>query len=391
MPGRTWIIAPDAKSLERRWDTLVTALPDEKETLFHPHLRKGKVGDKHSQKIVPRPLSGFDAKSKCVADETGPCTPPIRYGFRSFDRQWIIPDSRLINQPNPELWRIRNDKQVYLTAFTEKSPTRGPALTFTGLIPDLDHYKGSFGGRTYPLWLDPGAPNMPPTLLSFLSDRLSIDVTAEDLVAYIAAIAAHPAYTARFQSDLSTPGLRIPLTADRALFTEASELGRTVIWLYTFGERLTDPAKGGPLHPPRLPPSRRPSIPAAGAIPQTPMPDSMKYEEGARRLCIGAGYVENVDAAVWRYEVDGRQVLLKWFSYRKANRERPIIGKRRKPSPLGNVQSTQWQPEYTSELLNVLNVLGLLVDIEPKEADLLDRVCSGPLISSADLATSPPN
>ena len=386
MPGRTWIIAPDAKSLERRWDTLVTAPPDEKETLFHPHLCKGKLGDKHSQKIVPKPLPGFDAKSKSVADETGPCIHPIRYGFRSFDRQWIIPDSRLINRPNPELWRIRNDKQVYLTAFTEKSPTRGPALTFTGLIPDLHHYKGSFGGRTYPLWLDPGAPNMPPTLLPFLSDRLSIDVTAEDLVAYIAAIAAHPAYTARFQSDLSTPGLRIPLTADRALFTEASELGRTVIWLYTFGERLTDSAKGRPPHPPRLPPSRRPSIPAAGAIPQTPMPDSMKYEEGARRLCIGAGYVENVDAAVWRYEVDGTQVLLKWFSYRKANRERPIIGERRKPSPLGNVQSTQWQPEYTSELLNVLNVLGLLVDIEPKEADLLDRVCSGPLISSADLA-----
>ena len=79
--------------------------------------------------------------------------------------------------------------------------------------------------------------------------------------------------------------------------------------------------------------------------------------------------LENVDAAVWRYEVDGTQVLLKWFSYRKANRERPIIGERRKPSPLGNVQSTQWQPEYTSELLNVLNVLGLLVDIEPKEAE----------------------
>ena len=32
--------------------------------------------------------------------------PPVRYGFRSFDRQWIIPDNRVINQPNPELWRF---------------------------------------------------------------------------------------------------------------------------------------------------------------------------------------------------------------------------------------------------------------------------------------------
>jgi hypothetical protein len=27
-------------------------------------------------------------------------------------------------------------------------------------------------------------------------------------------MAAHPAYTLRFRSDLATPGLRIPLTAD---------------------------------------------------------------------------------------------------------------------------------------------------------------------------------
>ena len=40
----------------------------------------------------------------------------FRYGFRSFDRQWIIPDNRVINQPNPELWRAHSEKQVYLTA-----------------------------------------------------------------------------------------------------------------------------------------------------------------------------------------------------------------------------------------------------------------------------------
>jgi hypothetical protein len=59
---------------------------------------------------------------KSVADENGKCPATVRYGFRSFDRQWIISDIRLINQANPELWRVRSDKQVYLTAFTEESP-----------------------------------------------------------------------------------------------------------------------------------------------------------------------------------------------------------------------------------------------------------------------------
>ena len=52
MPGRTWVIAPDAESLQRRWVHLVQAPASDKERLFHPHLRNGKPGDKHVQKIV---------------------------------------------------------------------------------------------------------------------------------------------------------------------------------------------------------------------------------------------------------------------------------------------------------------------------------------------------
>ena len=41
--------------------------------------------------------------------------------------------------------------------------------------------------------------------------------------------------------------------------------------------------------------------------------------------------------------------------------------------------------EYTTDLLNVLNVLGLLVDLEPQAEQLLERICAGPLISHAEL------
>ena len=88
---------------------------------------------------------------------------------------------------------------------------------------------------------------------------------------------------------------------------------------------------------------------------------------------------------MWRYEVSGKQVLLQWFSYRKANRERPIIGDRRTPSPLGGIQPDHWLAEYTTELINVLNVLGWLVDLEPTQAKLLEKVCSGPTIPSEEL------
>jgi hypothetical protein len=65
------------------------------------------------------------------------------------------------------------------------------------------------------------------------------------------------------------------------------------------------------------------------------------------------------------------------FSYRGRDRSRPIIGDRRPPSPLGDIQPAGWLAEYTTELLNVLNVLGLLIKLEPKQADFLKRVCAG--------------
>lgn len=391
MAGRTWIIAPDKESLEMRWQRLIKAAADEKELLFHPHLRNGKPGDKHSQRVVSVPLAGFEPRFKPVADETGDAIAPVRYAFRSFDRQWIIPDSRLINQPNPELWALRSPSQIFITAPTDKSPSTGAALTVTALVPDVHHYNGR-GGRFFPLWWDQKGTQsgIRPKLLVRLRERYGGDIECEDVFAYLVAMAAHPAFAERFQTDLVRPGLRIPLTADAAVFRKVADLGRTVVWLHTFGERMADPERGRPAGPPRLPLERRPRIPSGGSIPQNPelMPDTMGYDAGRRHLLIGKGYVENVPVGVWNYEVSGKHVLRQWFSYRQKNRERPIIGDRRPPSPLAFIQPDHWLSEYTTELINVLNVLGWLVEVEPVQAELLNRVCAGLLITADELRTA---
>jgi hypothetical protein len=186
------------------------------------------------------------------------------------------------------------------------------------------------------------------------------------------------------------PGLRIPLTADAKTFADAAELGRTVIWLHTFGERFVDGKHGRPGGPPRLPSAQSPRIPKAGAISQAPnsMPDTIEYDASKRRLTVGQGYIENVPPQVWDYEVSGKHVLRQWFSYRKAHRRRPIIGDRRPPSPLGDIQPNHWPAEYTSELLNVLHVLGRLIELEPAQAGLLERISFGTLISAGELLSA---
>ena len=268
----------------------------------------------------------------------------------------------------------------------------GPAVTFSASIPDLHHYKGSFGGRVFPLWADrrAEAPNLKSGLLRELADALGVAVSAPDLMAYFAAVAAHPAYTVRFRSDLVQPGLRLPMTADASLFAEAVDIGRDVIWLHCFGERFADPSAERPNGAPRIPEGERPAIPKDGAIPTDPdrFPDRIDYDAGACRLTVGDGHIDNVPRAVWEYEVSGKQVLVQWFSYRRLDRSRPIIGDRRPPSPLERIQPNRWLAEYTTELMNVLHVLGRLVALEPRQADLLNRICDGPLLSGDDLRAS---
>ena len=101
------------------------------------------------------------------------------------------------------------------------------------------------------------------------------------------------------------------------------------------------------------------------------MPETITYDATAQRLRVGAGFIHNVPQAVWAYEVSGKLVLTQRF------------GDRRPPSPLGDVQPPVSLSDYTTELLNVLNVLGRLVQLEPRQANLLARVCATPAVPAS--------
>ena len=236
---RTWVIAPDAQSLARRWAVLQGETnPERRVQLYHPDRDRGL------DKIVKVNLGSYTTRPVPVGADNGAVVDPIRYAFRSFDRQWIIPDHRLLSQARSRLWDGYSQRQVYLTGLDAHSPSSGPAVTFAADIPDNDHYRGSFGGRAYPLWADRAAtqPNVPVELLAHLAKTYGRDVGAADVMAYIGAVMAHPAFTGKFEKNLVRPGLRLPLTAIAALFEEAVALGSEVIWLHCYGERFTDAA-----------------------------------------------------------------------------------------------------------------------------------------------------
>src|SRR2546430_13058429 len=53
-------------------------------------------------------------------------------------------------------------------------------------------------------------------------------------------------------------------------------------------------------------------------------------------------------------------------------------------SDLDAICAPHWTEEYDDELLQLLNALGRCVDLEPWQAELLDRICDGPQVRSEE-------
>ena len=234
-----------------------------------------------------------------------------------------------------------------------------------------------------PLYRDAAAstPNVSPGLLHFLSKQLNSSITLQDLVAYVAAVTAHPGFARRFAADLKTPGIRIPLSREPELWMDAVKIGSEVLWLHTYGERCVAPTLGRRLGPPRMR-TGRPTVRVGIPDTEAGMPERMTYDEITRTLHVGEGEIGPVSPEVWNYQVSGMPVVKHWFGYRKKNPS----GNRK--SPLDQIVATSWTSAMTTELLELLNVLGRCVELEPAQRDLLDRIVSGPLIKIENLTAS---
>ncbi len=390
MPGvkanRGWVYAPRPQTLRQRWREFVTEDdPTVRETLL-------KATRDRTLQTTPQRLDETGTWDKPLAEEHDECPEPIMVGYRSFDRQYLIPDSRVIDFPRPPLWRAAGFHGQVFAVELHSSPLRtGPGLTFTALLPDMHAFKGSEGGRALPAFHPDGRPTATSAVRAAIAAKLgrSEPVSGADLLAYIAAITSHSGYTARFVEQLETPGVRVPVTASADLWDEAIQIGRTVLWAHTYGDRFSDELAG-----------RRPGhVEVVGAervinldgIPATEdgMPTTITHssdpknrrseEDGTDTLYVGDARFRPVSEPVWRYAIGNRNVVKAWFDSRRATPSG------RKSSPLDEINATTWARTDTEELIRLLGVLHRLVQLEPAQADLLDRVVNGDLVSVNDL------
>lgn len=359
-PGRTWVIAPDPQVLDERWKLLAGAPYDRKRVLF----KESPTGRK------------LNPQEKWIS-ENAPVPNKVSYGFRSFDRQWLLCDMRLIDRPNPVLWRIHSFRQIYLVSMLTNAIGAGPAAVVTDLIPDLHHFRGSYGGKdVIPLWRDREGtvPNIHHEVIETVAKGLGVPVSPEEFLCYSYAILANPSYVERFSEELTIPGPRLPITKNADVWASAVRLGQRLVWLHTFGERMVPHGvvhgvKGLPVGAARC----------TRAVSQ--YPSGFDYDEKNQRLLVGDGVFEPVSKEVFEFSISGFPVVRSWLDYRTSRR-----GARRS-SPLDDIQPKQWI--FTEELLRLLWVLEETVKLRPQMDAVLDQVLAGPVWTAEELPKPP--
>ncbi|MFH9863021.1 type ISP restriction/modification enzyme [Streptomyces sp. NPDC017202] len=374
--NRSWVTSPLASVLQRRWARLTSEEdPQWKARLFKE--TRDRLLDSR-----PSGLPGMPTPARTVNEEAGACPPIKQIALRSFDRQWLIADNRVLDFPRPDLWESLQPGQMFLNQQHTHVISTGPALVATELLPDTDHFNGR-GGRAHPVFHPDGTANTPKGLLRYLADALDLDgMTVHDLAAYSVAVAGHSAFTEHFAEELLTAGVRLPLTRDPELWREAVRVGRAFLWAATYGVRGDPPdtlASGqeGVDFPPGDPRQVRYVTPIGSAV-----PDTLTYDEESRTLRVGPGAFTGVPPEVWNYEVGGMRIVKKWFGYRKAS---PTS---RKTSPLDDLHVTAWPSEWSAELVDLLSVLRRLVDLAPAQQALTTRIVNSPVVTVTDLTSA---
>ena len=188
----------------------------------------------------------------------------------------------------------------------------GPAAVATAEIPDLHHFRGSFGGKhVVPLWRDPDAtqPNITDGVLETIGAAYGTVVPAERLFTYAYGVLAQPEYVERFWEELELPPPRLPITKESVLFQRMADHGARLLYLHTYSARFAGPDDDG-------------SVPqgmarCTRAVPFEKYPAGSSYDQQEHILRVGDGEFAPVQPNVWNYSVSGLQIVKSWLDRRK--------------------------------------------------------------------------
>jgi predicted helicase len=374
--ARNWPVCPSMETLTRRWKKLVGETNLKKrESLF----QTAKTGRNIYTQVRDFPRIA-DLRSRALPKKI------VSYAYRSFDRQYTFADARLAKTESPSLWDSESARQIYMVACMSFALGNGPGATPSIVVPDYHYFNGRGGKDVIPLYRDgKNSPNIDPKLLIAINELLSNsglrlgDVSHESLFAYCFGVLAGTDYTTRFRAELETPGPRIPLTNDSKLFKQMADFGSQLLWLQTFGERFRMAERKALKLDGKIKWSRKPT-----RIPNDSR--DFSYDAEAEVLSIADGKLTGVSKTAWDFEVSGMHVIKKWLGYRTAKGAGRAASS---DNPLDKIRPTEWEPEWSDELREIVHVLTETEKLRPTGVKLLEQILEGELIKADELPQPP--
>lgn len=365
---RKWPISPSIDGLKARWNSLQSAETAEEKSLLFRETSQKTIHNAGQNLLTLEELRSVEEQPRMQE--------PVRYGYRSFDRQHTLPDGRINDRPRQQLWDTKSDEQIFIMTLTSISLGKGPAVTLSPYVPDMDFFKGSFGAKSvHPLYRTDAKdnPNISTALLSALDEKYARDISGFEVAAYVVGLLGTSAYTKQFEDELAESTAHVPFTADVELFDKVVDFGRRIIFEQTWGER------GAQLNEFGQPTGQRFRGSATIGSPTTSedYPESWSYDAETNRLTVGDGRFDHVSPEVIAFEVSGMNVVSSWLGYRMKN----PAGK--SSSPLDQIQAATWQ--HDTELLELLWQLEFMIHAEEVGNQLLQEVLASKKISPKDL------
>ena len=166
--GRPWPIAETRELLERRWNKLLSETGVSRAKHFKNNQYR-KIERQYRHHITGDPLATIESlKPGAPAPKISP------YAFRSYDRHFAIEDIRFNDRMGEVLWLLQGEAQLYLTVLATETLGAGQGIVASASVPDLHHFRGSFGGKdVIPLYRDAAGtePNVTAGLLDALGEE----------------------------------------------------------------------------------------------------------------------------------------------------------------------------------------------------------------------------
>lgn len=345
LPGRSWVTSPSLDVLELRWDTLLRASLDEKDTYF-------RVGENRNSKSKPYGFRTNKPVPSIVELPAGSKLEDcIRYSYRPFDHQYLIRDPRVLGQPSIFIMH-QNESQINFGS--GGSVSGGPSVIAFPNVPDKHAFNGRGGKDFYPR-LNPkdGSSNLTYEALDY-ARKFSKSDPESGLLGYIYGIHGTGAYFEVFGEDLGL-GLdraKLPMTSTSENYEGLSNIGLQLLNVHL--DRTEFKAKS--------------SLKTFRASPATTdwAPTTITFLNEEQIINFDDVFFCAIPKEIWEFKSNGIHVVKSWLENRKAEPK----GKR--SSPLDYLNEKRWI--YNDDFVKMVADVSAVIEAKKLALPLLQKV-----------------